>query len=336
MRHTLLVLASAGILLLGCQQKPPPEPPVAPPADDLAHWSLPTLVQSSSKTLPTLRQATAAEQVFAYVPGSVYKVTVGLDAPLDLIFEVGEQIRNIMGTDPDPLPSAVAQSVEGSSVAEDEQRAQQAQQAALKTRWEVKEAVHGSGSTVQAHLLLRALATSARYGLTIMTSKRVYYLTCTSRASTRVRAVWWTYADAALMATTESDEPLLPLPDVPRLYHAGYEISTSSPPPAWTPLGAWDDGKKFYLVYPERVVFGTVPLVRLIGPNGPQVVNTFQVLNVVMLDLADVPRVELRVGTGPGAEIVTIRRGLLRTISCPGDGACPRFPAAAATIRGGD
>ena len=100
------------------------------------------------------------------------------------------------------------------------------------------------------------------------------------------------------------------------------------------PRAVLDDGKKFYIVYPELVLFGTVPLVRLMGPSGPQVVNSYQFLNVVILDLADVPRVELRVGTGEKAELVTITRGALRTIECPKDQDCPRWPAAAQHLAG--
>ncbi len=92
-----------------------------------------------------------------------------------------------------------------------------------------------------------------------------------------------------------------------------------------------DDGKKLYLVYPEVTLFGTVPLVRIVGPNGPQLVNARQYLNVTILDQLP-PRLELRVGGGIHAETVTITRGALRTIDCPGDEACPVWPAAAATL----
>jgi type IV secretion system protein VirB9 len=277
------------------------------------------------------RQATAAEQVFAYVPGGVYKVTVGLDAPLDLILAAGEQVRNLIGSDPQPLPSAAPAS-QGEEI-ELDSTPRPPPAPPLKERWEVKEAVHGSGELATPHILIRALVPGATLGLTVTTSLRVYYLTCVSRERARVRAVWWTYPPEGV-APPEPGTPLLPPMDVPRLYHAGYQITTSAPPPTWTPRGAWDDGHKFFIVYPELVLFGTVPLVRLLGPNGPQVVNSFQVLNVVMLDLADVARVELRVGTGPGAEVVTITRGALRTIHCPEDAACPVFPAAAAALHG--
>ena len=89
-----------------------------------------------------------------------------------------------------------------------------------------------------------------------------------------------------------------------------------------------------YIVYPEVTLFGTVPLVRGLGPNGPQLLNVRQFLNVVIIDsFAQVPRFELRVGIGEQAEVVTITRGTLRTIECgppqEADAACPVWPAAA-------
>jgi type IV secretory pathway VirB9-like protein len=92
-----------------------------------------------------------------------------------------------------------------------------------------------------------------------------------------------------------------------------------------------DDGKKVYILYPEVALFDTVPLLRLIGPNGPQLVNARQFLNVVIVDQL-VARAELRVGIGEHAETVTITRGALRTITCPGDAACPVWPQAAQTL----
>ena len=167
--------------------------------------------------------------------------------------------------------------------------------------------------------------------MTLTTTRRVYYLTCKSVKTSPVRGVRWTYpADPTRPPAQDEKTPrLLPHPDEPRLYHVGYQLQGLEPAAHLDAAPALDDGKKFYIVYPEMVLFGTVPLVRLIGPNGPQVVNSHQFLNVVMLDLADVPRVELRVGTGEQAELVTITRGPLRTIACPNDHDCPRWPAAA-------
>jgi len=92
-----------------------------------------------------------------------------------------------------------------------------------------------------------------------------------------------------------------------------------------------DDGKKTYILFPEVTLFETVPMLRLIGPNGPQLVNVRQYLNVLILDQL-LPRGELRVGIGEHAETVTITRGQLQTIACPGDPRCPGWPAAAQVL----
>ena len=91
-----------------------------------------------------------------------------------------------------------------------------------------------------------------------------------------------------------------------------------------------------FLLYPEVTLFESVPLVRAIGVNGPQLLNARQHLNVVILD-ALFPTLELRVGVGEAAELVTITRGKgLRTITCPDDGEdCPHWPDAAPYLGGG-
>jgi type IV secretory pathway VirB9-like protein len=328
MRKLPRLLVVCLLLVGGCQSGPPPEPPVAPPLEDLSQWTVPTLVQPEGQQgqgLKPPRPATAAETVYDYVPGGVYKITVALDAPLDLILERGEKVQALIGSDPKPIRKEPAGADQG-----------EGQVQVKKERWEYKEAVHGTGEKTNPHILLRALEVGATLGLTVTTSKRVYYLTCQSVAKSQVRAVWWKYPpEAPESVSPDGQAPgLLPHPDVSRLYHVGYLLKTSAPTPTWTPRHIVDDGKKFYIVYPEIVLFGTVPLVRTIGPNGPQVVNSQQFLNVVILDLADVSRVELRVGTGEHAELVTITRGALRTIHCPGDDQCPRWPAAALHLAG--
>jgi len=111
----------------------------------------------------------------------------------------------------------------------------------------------------------------------------------------------------------------------------GYELAASKPLPSWQPRQVIDDGKKTYIIYPEVALFETVPMLRLIGPNGPQLVNARQYLNVVIVDQL-VARGELRVGIGEHAETVTITRRELKTIACPGAQACPIWPQAATAL----
>jgi type IV secretory pathway VirB9-like protein len=299
-------------LLTGCQTGEPPPPPTAPVAEDLSTWAVPELVQperavSRAETRAARMPAGAAEKVYDYTPGVTVDVPVALDQPLDIVLEVGEQVRQIVDGDRAPAEHGQAR------------------------RWEVREGGDGSGDGLRPHVFVTVTAAGLTNGLTITTTRRVYYIACKSVAKSPVRVLRWHYPpDAHGSAPASEVSGLLPHPDTPRRYHVGYEMATRQPAPAWTPRQVVDDGKKLYLLYPEVTLFTTVPLVRLVGVNGPQLVNARQYLNVVILDQL-APVLELRVGVGEAAEVVTIIRGTgLRTITCPEDGTdCPQWPSAA-------
>ena len=96
----------------------------------------------------------------------------------------------------------------------------------------------------------------------------------------------------------------------------------------WLPRQVLDDGRKSYVLFPMNLAVMPAPMVRLVGPNGFELVNARQVGTVMVLDhLFNVA--ELRLGTGKTAETVRIVRQAPRTIACPGD------PAARCGPRGG-
>jgi type IV secretion system protein VirB9 len=237
-------------------------------------------------------------------------VPVRLGFPLDIVFGRGEQVHNV--TDGDRAPQ-----VEGQT-----------------RRWEVRQGIEGLGDAQRHHVFVTVTAPGLKNGLTITTTARTYYVTLESVAKSPIRGLRWQYAPepvAAVEAPPGASGPL-PAPETPASYHVGYEVASSrQPAPTWSPRHILDDGKKTYVIYPEVTLFETVPLVRLIGPNGPQLVNARQYLNVVILDQL-VPRLELRVGIGEAAEVVTITRGPLRTIRCPDDPDCPRWSEAARVL----
>ena len=185
MRTRPLTLVVYLLLVGGCQPSPPPEPPVAPPAEDLSHWTVPTLVQPPArKPLPQVastRPGTETEKVYEYVPGQVYKVTVALDAPLDVILEAGEKVQTVLDSDPKPIVQGQPAPENGTPKPE------------VKARWEYREAVDGVGDTARPHLLIRALEAEATAGVTLTTTRRVYYLTCKSVKTSPIRGVRWTY-----------------------------------------------------------------------------------------------------------------------------------------------
>jgi|SRR6266702_331057 len=326
-----------GMLLLGCTHEDA-VPPVPPPPEDLSTWTVPELVQpppSETPGMPGEAKPTAAEKVYAYIAGTPYQVQVSVGWPLDVVLEHGEQVRNIVGGDRSdtemrqpPTVSAVAQA-EGTATAPSEAPRPES----LGGRhWEVREGAEGTGDTVRGHIFIAAMEAGMHTGVIVTTTRRTYYLTCQSVKTSPIRVLRWTYTPSAAMGRAIPKEPgMLPDATVAARYHVGYRIQSHGRPPDWMPRAVLDDGKKIYILYPEVTMFGTTPVVRMIGPNGPQLVNARQYLNVVIIDhLA--ARVELRIGIGETAEVVGVTRGDLHTIECPGDAACPSWPAAAQTL----
>jgi type IV secretion system protein VirB9 len=294
---------------------------VVPPPEDLSQWKVPTLVQAAApvRKRPALPEAkpTAAEKVHDYVPGATYTIPVALGAPLDIVLERGEKVRNVVDGDREPHGQG-----EG-----------QGQGAQAPRRWELKEGAEGRGDTERHHLFLTVTEAKLKNGITITTDRRTYYLTCESVPSSPIRVVRWRYAaePGEERSTPEETPGILPAPRVPAQYHVGYEVQSRRQAPEWMPRHVVDDGQKVYILYPESLLAGHTPLVRGIGPNGPQLINARQYLNVVIVDEM-AARLELRVGVGDTAEVVTITRGRLRTIQCPEDSACPQWPEAASLL----
>jgi type IV secretory pathway VirB9-like protein len=313
-----IVTLTLGVCLLaGCTLSEPPPPPTAPAAEDLSTWTVPEMVPAPAPPRPKPppppekpAPPTPAEKVYKYVDGGVYTVPVSVGAYLAIVLPPGEQVRN--ATDGDLTPQGDGQ----------------------HRRWQFKEMHRGVGETQSAHLVVTVAEPGLTNGLIITTLKRTYHVTLESVAASKVRVLRWTYDPEPVEVVDVAPVPAgpLPPPDTEARYHVGYQLtSTRQPAPTWSPRQIVDDGRKTYLLLPEVTLFETVPLVRLIGPNGPQVVNVRQFLNVLIIDQL-IARAELRVGVGEQAEVVTIQRGNLRTIHCPADGAdCPQWPAAART-----
>jgi type IV secretion system protein TrbG len=299
-------------LLAGCAEVTPPQGASVPLPDDLATWSAPTPVAepltpaAPTEPTPAERPASPAEKMYAYKEGTTYKVLVPMGVPADVVLGVGEVVRNIVGGDRAP--------VEGQE----------------GPRWEVKEGSSGSDGQARPHVFITATQPGLTMGLVVTSTKRTYYLECQSVPRTPIRAVRFTYP-ADPTPTTVVTKPLI-LPDAsqPQRYHVGYRVEGSQPAPAWVPRQIVDDGRKVYILLPPQTPYADAPMLRLVGPNGPELVNSRQYASVLIVDRI-FNRAELRLGIGPSAETVTITRQPPRTIDCPGDADCPVWPQSSAT-----
>jgi type IV secretory pathway VirB9-like protein len=197
----------------------------------------------------------------------------------------------------------------------------------------VHEGGDGTGDGLRPHVFVTVSEAGVTNGVTITTTRRVYYITCKSVAKSPTRVLRWHYPPESQTTALVKDAPgLLPHPEQPMRYHVGYDVASSQKhAPDWMPRHAIDDGKKMFIVLPEVTLFGTAPMVRMIGPNGAALINVRQFLNVLILDQL-AARLELRIGIGEHAEVVTITRGNLKTITCPEDADCPRWPDAARVL----
>ena len=179
------------LLLVGCAKEAPPPPPVPPAPEDLSTWSLPELVPPPAPETPpvpppTPEKPTPAEQVLDFTPGTTFSLTVPVGAPLDIVMQRGEEVRNVIGGDRAPV------------------------EANQTTRWELKEGAHGLGDTLQHHIFLSATLPSLSTGLIVTTTRRTYYLQCKSVAKSPIRTVRWRYP-------VETTDPLAKLKVPPLL-----------------------------------------------------------------------------------------------------------------------
>jgi type IV secretion system protein TrbG len=299
-------MISCTLALVGCASSTPQVVKAPPLADDLVSWSAPVAeeVPNSPASAPAEppEARSPREKVYEYVGGEVYAIIVPMGVPLDLVLQPGERIHNLVGGDRSPA-------ADGQDTA---------------PPWEVKEGSSGAGITARPHVFVAVTKPGLRTGLAITTTKRTYYVELRSVAKSPVRSVRWTYPDDARVLA-KAPPRLLPDPTQPQRYHVPYTIETSEPRPPWTVRQVVDDGSKTYFLFPPTVTSVDAPLIRLIGPNGPEIVNARQVGSVIVLDRL-INRAELRLGTGETAEVVTVQREVPRTIHCPGDPQCPVWP----------
>jgi len=277
--------------------------------EDLSTWRMPERVmiepepsvRDDAQAVQPERRASSSELVYHYTPGREYVVLVPLGWPMDIQLQPGEILHTIVGGDRAPLQEGDA------------------------PLWEVKEGLSNTEGTPIVHVLITPSHIKKRIGLVITTTRRSYHLTCVSVSRTLHRMVRWTY-DPPQDAQKRAVRPtIFPDPAHSKRYHIGYDIAGEQNTGDWMPTQVVDDGRSTYIIFPFTMLYQAAPLLRLIGPSGPQMVNSRQVSNVYIVDQL-ISRAELRVGAGEHAQIATITRGNLETIQCPGHDLCPHFP----------
>ncbi len=191
-----------------------------------------------------------AIQVYPYTPGSLYQVYCAPQQVTDIALQPGEELTSVSAGD--------------------------------TIRWIVGDTVSGAIGGEQVHILVKPTKPSLATNLVITTNKRTYYLELHSYKDTYMAAVSWRYPREALglrgvkkmtrrakskTAATIS-KPSLSIDNL----NFRYEIKGDNP--HWRPLRAFDDGKKVFIQFPERLDQGEAPPLFVMGRKGKsQLVN---------------------------------------------------------------
>ena len=286
-RSTLVSMAAIiACLLGGCSTFVPPEiaydadvpplPPASSPADDRPRplhipptWK-PVLggksnaredvepvgrievANSAARVEPRKRGYFNAAQIYSYSPGALYQVYAAPGQITDIALEEGEQL-----TGSGPIAA-------GDTV-----------------RWVVGDTESGSGDTRRVHVLVKPTRASIETNLVINTDRRTYLIELRSREKPYMPSVAWYYPEEKYGNARST--PLTPaLPD-PSQRRFRYTIEGDNPP--WRPLGAYDDGRKVYVEFPEGIAQGEMPPLFILGHDGKtQLVNYRAYGNLLIVD----------------------------------------------------
>jgi type IV secretion system protein VirB9 len=224
-----------------------PIPPVETKATDLKPFQAIEAANSQAAIQPSPDNYMNAIQIYPYTMGALYQVYSAPEQVTDIALEPGEELVSVSAGD--------------------------------TVRWVLGDTVSGSGDTAQAHILVKPIQAGLKTNLIITTSRRAYHLELTAFRETYMAAVSWRYPNRPLVSRASVDTRSRS--DRSRKGPAGlqldrlkfrYEITGDKP--HWRPVRAFDDGRKVYIQFPERLDQGEAPPLFVVGRDGKsQLVN---------------------------------------------------------------
>jgi type IV secretion system protein VirB9 len=180
-------------------------------------------------------------------------------------------------------------------------------------RWLLALGKSMSNGVEQWHVYLKPTRPELETNLAINTDRRSYLLELHSYADTYMAAVVWHYPqdEAALLsaqaAALEGEErSATPVVGVDAL-HFDYTIQVLQGTPAWTPLQAFDDGRRTFVRFPPAMLVREAPALFVLRDKETQLVNYRVKGDTYVIDRL-IDAAELRVGQEE-QEIVRIVRG---------------------------
>jgi type IV secretion system protein VirB9 len=200
---------------------------------------------SKASIEPSLDNYMNAIQVYPYTIGALYQVYCAPEQVTDIALEPGEELVSVSAGD--------------------------------TVRWVLGNTVSGTGSTAQAHILVKPTQPGLKTNLIVTTSRRAYHLELQAFEETYMAAVSWRYADQQLVTRMANAAPRSAEAHAPQglqLDRLKFRYALAGDKPHWRPERVFDDGSKVYIQFPARLDQGDAPALFVIGRDGrAQLVN---------------------------------------------------------------
>jgi len=220
-----------------------------------------------------------AIQVYPYRIGALYQVYCAPEQITDVVLQPGEELVSVSAGD--------------------------------TVRWVLGDTVSGTGTQAQAHILIKPTQAGLKTNLVITTSLRAYHLEMHAFEETYMAAVSWRYADQQLMtrvmradsvpAPVASSTGSLPIERLKFRYDLYGDF------PHWRPERVFDDGRKVYIQFPDRLDQGEAPALFVVGRDGKSQLVNYRMSGTYFVVDRLFARAELRLGE-KHQDVVTILR----------------------------
>lgn len=219
-----------------------------------------------------------AVQVYPYSEGALYRLYTAPGRVSDIALQPGETLTSVAAGD--------------------------------TARWTVGDTVSGSGEGRRTHILVKPFAAGLSTNLVIATDRRIYHIQLTSRASTAMTAIRWTYPQDELLALARQNaesEAARPVSVSVAVENLDFGYAISGDKPKWRPLRAFDDGRQTWIEFPADIATGEAPPLFLLGAKGEAELVNYRVAGRYYVVDRLFAAAELRLG-GKEQKIVRITR----------------------------
>jgi len=245
--------------------------------------------KAAATTQPTSEGFLEAVQYYDYAPGTVYTAVTSPGFVTTIALRPGETLLTAAAGD--------------------------------TTRWILDPVETGAGDGRQTLLLVKPRKPFLETNLVITSDQRVYQLDLTSVDSPIYHTmIAWRYpfGDVVLIrnqvaqAHAAHEATAARGLDLARLNFNYFVLKQKGPTPPWTPLRAFDDGRKTYIQFPPAVGVTEAPPLFVLGRNNDAQLVNYRIRGSYYVVDKLFDRAELRIGEHPQA-IVRIQRAKPRS-----------------------